>query len=46
MNSHSGSDEVEKLKEKTANVQPRGNDNGVRIDGGSSDDRLDQHGKN
>ena len=45
MNSHSGSDEVEKLKERTANVQPRGNDNGVRIDSGSSDNRL-EHGKN
>ena len=47
MNSHSGSDEVEseKLKERTANEQPRGNDNGVRINSGSSDNRLD-HGKN
>ena len=45
MNSHSGSDEEEKLKEKTANVQPRGNDNGVSIDDRSSDNRL-EHGKN
>ena len=43
MNSHSGRDEVEKFKQKTANIQPRGNDNGVRIDDGSSDNRLEQH---
>ena len=46
MNSHSGIDEVEKMKEKTANVQPRGNDNGVSIDSGSSNNRLEKHGKN